>query len=250
MTKPLICAHRGLDDSAPENTLAAFAAALDKGMAIELDVQMTADGQLVIMHDPTVDRTTDGSGAVAELTLAQLKKLDAGSWYGAEFAGQQVPTLYETLELVRQRAQVSPAMALDIKQVDADFFEKICSALDKYGLMQEVVGIGAIIFSADVRRQFRQARPLFPCAVVAQTPAERDTALQDPDADWLYTRYAPTVDDIAAARDAGKRVFSSGAAVSMDLNGALAAYRAGADMVLTFQPTELANRLNSGTASG
>ena len=62
MSNSIICAHRGLDDSAPENTLAAFAAALDKGMAIEFDVQMTADGQLVIMHDQTVDRTTDGAG--------------------------------------------------------------------------------------------------------------------------------------------------------------------------------------------
>ena len=100
MPKPIICAHRGLEGIAPENTIAAFAPALERGMAIELDVQMTSDRQLVIIHDPTVDRTTDGSGPVSELSLADVKTLDAGSWFGPQFADQRVPTLDEVLELV------------------------------------------------------------------------------------------------------------------------------------------------------
>ena len=71
----------------PENTMAAFEAALKRNMAIEFDVQMTRDEQLVIMHDKTVDRTTNGSGRVSQLNLADLKALDAGSWFGPQFAG-------------------------------------------------------------------------------------------------------------------------------------------------------------------
>lgn len=93
------CAHRGDSKNAPENTLPAFASAVEKGAPqIEFDVQLTKDGELVIMHDPTVDRTTNGTGLVSELTFEELRALDAGRWFGDAFAGTQVPTLRETLE--------------------------------------------------------------------------------------------------------------------------------------------------------
>ncbi len=86
--------HRGAAATAPENTLASFRRAIALGAdAVELDVQRTADGHLVVMHDDTVDRTTDGAGRVAGLTLARIEALDAGSWKGPEFAGERVPTL-------------------------------------------------------------------------------------------------------------------------------------------------------------
>lgn len=89
---PLIIGHRGASAGAPENTLAAFALALEQGAdGVELDVQFSADGQIVIIHDATVDRTTNGTGRVADLTLAQLQALDAG-------AGQTIPTLDELFE--------------------------------------------------------------------------------------------------------------------------------------------------------
>ena len=98
-----ICAHRGASRSHPENTLAAFREAIRLGAhQIELDVQLTRDGQLVLMHDATVDRTTDGRGRVGELTLAEVKRLDAGSWKDTKFAGQRVPTLAETLNIMPQ----------------------------------------------------------------------------------------------------------------------------------------------------
>ena len=80
MPSSIIIAHRGLDEAFPENSLIAFRAALERGMAIEIDVRGTSDEELVVMHDDTVDRTTDGSGAVANMTLPELKQLDAGSW--------------------------------------------------------------------------------------------------------------------------------------------------------------------------
>lgn len=94
----LIAGHRGDRAAAPENTLPALQAALDSAMDfVETDIQLTADGVPVLIHDETVDRTTDGSGAVADLTFAQLRALDAGSWYSPRFAGVPIPSLDEFL---------------------------------------------------------------------------------------------------------------------------------------------------------
>ena len=96
-----ICAHRGASDTHPENTLAAFREAIMLGaQMIEFDVALTKDGQLVLMHDATVDRTTDGTGPVAELTLEEIQKLDAGKWKDKKFKGERVPTLQEALEMM------------------------------------------------------------------------------------------------------------------------------------------------------
>jgi glycerophosphoryl diester phosphodiesterase len=97
-----VIAHRGASGTCPENTLAAFrrAEALGAHM-IELDVQLTSDGEVVVVHDDTVDRTTDGLGAVASQTLATLKRLDAGAWFGQGFRGECVPTLAEVLAEIR-----------------------------------------------------------------------------------------------------------------------------------------------------
>ncbi|CDZ67051.1 Glycerophosphoryl diester phosphodiesterase family protein [Neorhizobium galegae bv. orientalis] len=97
--------HRGHSAGAPENTLAAFRKAFDHGGPLatcETDLSMTADGELVLMHDKTVDRTTDGHGIVQTMTYADLSKLDAGSWFGPEFACERVPSLREALELGRE----------------------------------------------------------------------------------------------------------------------------------------------------
>jgi len=96
-----ICAHRGASHTHPENTLVAFHEALRLGAhMIEFDVRRSRDGELVLMHDRTVNRTTDGKGAVAKLTLAELRELNAGSWKGEEFAGEGVPTLDEALAMM------------------------------------------------------------------------------------------------------------------------------------------------------
>ena len=96
-----ICAHRGASDTHPENTIAAFREAIRLGaQMIEFDVALTKDGKLVLMHDRTIDRTTDGSGRVEEWLLADLKKLDAGSWKNSRFEGEQIPTLGEALDLM------------------------------------------------------------------------------------------------------------------------------------------------------
>jgi glycerophosphoryl diester phosphodiesterase len=96
--RPLIMGHRGAMGTAPENTMASFKQAVELGVeAIELDVHLSKDGKVVVIHDETVDRTTNGSGEVAELTLAELQALDAGSWFDPKFAGERIPTLEEVL---------------------------------------------------------------------------------------------------------------------------------------------------------
>lgn len=94
--------HRGAAGSAPENTLASIREAIGQGAQfIEVDVQRSADGILVLMHDRTVNRTTDGRGAIGELTWDEISELDAGSSFSPEFAGEPVPSLDSMLELIR-----------------------------------------------------------------------------------------------------------------------------------------------------
>ncbi len=96
-----ICAHRGASETHPENTLAAFEEAIRLGaQMIEFDVQLTKDKVLVIMHDETVNRTTNGWGRVGNLTLKEIKHLDAGKWKSEEFEGEKVPTLKEVLHIM------------------------------------------------------------------------------------------------------------------------------------------------------
>lgn len=107
---PLVIAHRGASGSAPENTMAAFnlAIVMDSDM-IELDVQRTKDGHIVVIHDHTLKRTTNGTGQVRDFTLEEIQALDAGSWFGDEqaFAGERIPTLAEVLEAIRGKCAVN-----------------------------------------------------------------------------------------------------------------------------------------------
>jgi glycerophosphoryl diester phosphodiesterase len=109
--------HRGALSIAPENTLASFAAAREaQANGVEFDVQLSRDGALVIIHDETVDRTTDGHGAIADLTLAEIQRLDAGSRFDARFAGERIPTLQQVFDLLGTRMLLN----IEIKSKSAD----------------------------------------------------------------------------------------------------------------------------------
>jgi glycerophosphoryl diester phosphodiesterase len=110
-----VIGHRGAPTVAPEHTIPAYEAALQAGAdVLELDVHLSADDQLVVIHDRRLERTTDGRGLVREHTLRQLKRLDAGRWFGPAFAGQRIQTLSEVLERFRDRA----AFAVELKAGD------------------------------------------------------------------------------------------------------------------------------------
>jgi glycerophosphoryl diester phosphodiesterase len=137
---PLVVAHRGNSAVAPQNTLAAFEAAWRAGAgSIELDVQLTADGEVVVIHDDTVDATTDGTGALAGLSLGDVRALDAGSWFSPAFAGQRVPTLAEVVDLLHTRPGVE--LLLEVKgSWTTEQVRKVTEPLRAAGLTDRVIG--------------------------------------------------------------------------------------------------------------
>ena len=104
----VVTAHRGASYVAPENTLAAMAAAVEAGAEFaELDVGLTRDGQVVLMHDRTVDRTTNGTGDLGDHSIPELRALEAGSWFGEEFEGEPIPTLREVIQFAKGQLKLN-----------------------------------------------------------------------------------------------------------------------------------------------
>lgn len=104
----MVIAHRGFSGAAPENTLASFRAAIAAGSdMVELDARFSKDGEVVVIHDADLERTTNGRGMVAYYTLKELTRLDAGSWFGRKFAGEKIPTLAQVLDLAKGRIAVN-----------------------------------------------------------------------------------------------------------------------------------------------
>lgn len=127
-----IVAHRGLNRYAPENTFAAFALCAELGFAyIELDVRTTADGVLVVMHDETLDRTTNGSGRVRDKTWEELRTLDAGSWFGPAYTGQRVPRLDDVIAWAKGRIGIY----FDVKDADP---RALIDLVDRHGVHSSV----------------------------------------------------------------------------------------------------------------
>jgi glycerophosphoryl diester phosphodiesterase len=101
-------AHRGASGHAPQNTLAAFLLAAEMGAdGVELDVHLAKDGEVVVVHDATVDATTDGQGRVGSMTVSELQTLDAGGWYSEQFAGEHIPTLQEVFDAIGHRLLIN-----------------------------------------------------------------------------------------------------------------------------------------------
>lgn len=138
--KTLVIAHRGDSKNAPENTIAAFKRAMELGAdGIELDVQLTKDGHLVVIHDETVDRTTNGEGFVKDFTLEEIKKLDAGIKFGEKFAGERIPTLYEVFELIEDKDFL---VNIEIKSgivLYPGIEEKLIKAIKEYNFEERVI---------------------------------------------------------------------------------------------------------------
>ena len=141
-----VAAHRGWSELYPENTMLAFRKALEVGVdQIETDIRITADGELVCIHDETVDRTTNGSGKVCDKTFAELRALDAGIKKGEEFSGERIPTFIELMELVKDH----PTITLDIELKERpgngndkaayEVCDRVLATVDEYGFTDRVV---------------------------------------------------------------------------------------------------------------
>jgi glycerophosphoryl diester phosphodiesterase len=151
-----ICGHRGHSVAAPENTLAAFRAAQSLGGTVcETDLALTSDGELLLIHEEPVDRTTDGRGRVAALSSAEISALDAGSWFSPEFAGERIPTLRSALELAREIG-IMLQVELKIHGRDEALFARLAPLLD------ELDAHGLVQFSSFDFRQLRDVKREIP----------------------------------------------------------------------------------------
>jgi glycerophosphoryl diester phosphodiesterase len=135
--KPLNIGHRGAMGVAPENTLASFAIAIKQGaQAIELDVQMSNDGELLVCHDDSLNRTTDRHGYIRDLNARDIRTADAGAWFADSFAGEKIPFLEEVLQLIPTEIMVN----IEVKETkDSRMMQRLVELLNDYGRMQHSV---------------------------------------------------------------------------------------------------------------
>jgi len=142
-TRPLLIGHRGYPALCPENTLASFEGAMQAGCdMIELDVTLTKDRKVVVIHDDTLDRTTNGKGPVSGHALEEIKALDAGSWFDARFAAERVPELWEVMELTAGRCMLNIEIKDSAFEEDfpADAIEhQVVKLVRKSGAMDRVI---------------------------------------------------------------------------------------------------------------
>jgi glycerophosphoryl diester phosphodiesterase len=137
--QPVIFAHRGASNYAPENTIAAFELAVTQGAeAIELDAKLCADGHVIVIHDQSLDRTTNGTGKVLETPLDALKELDAGRWFGENYQGESIPTLDEVFEAVGKRIFINVELTNYATPKD-QLPDKVAALVKRHSLEQQIL---------------------------------------------------------------------------------------------------------------
>ena len=176
---------------APENTVASFISARGKADLMELDAQITSDGQFVVMHDSTVDRTTDGTGAIATNTLAKLKLLDAGSWFAPQFTGERIPTLEEAVQaiipygtpLIEQKAGSAASYVAELQRLGVvtnvvlqSFDWAFLTAVHALEPNLRLCALGSGTLSADLPHQHHQRRRAHHCLGAVRHHEQRSRA--------------------------------------------------------------------------
>ena len=206
-------AHRGLVHLAPENTLSSFAVALELHLDIELDVYLTADKKVVVLHDQRVDRTTDGTGDVTQMTLAEIKKLDAGSWFDPAFVGERIPTLGETFAFIKERQKRPTTVAINMKTISPGIEERVVQEVVRHGMLDQVFCFG---MDSDSNARFKKANPRIPTAVHTQygqlnlhRPADWKEAAANPHSEVFWIGFMPSPEQISQAHAQGKRIWIS-----------------------------------------
>jgi glycerophosphoryl diester phosphodiesterase len=234
---PIVVGHRGLPKHAPEETHANFAACIELRVSIELDVRRTRDGQLVCIHDDTVNRTTTGTGKVAELSLRELRQFDAGKKFDPLFTGERIPTLEDVFALIRDRKATSLLVAVDLKVPDCEV--DVVKLAEKYGVLKQLVFIGITIEKSAVRETLLEASKDAACAALCPSADKLGDAIADKTCSWVYVRFIPTADEVKKIHAAGKKVFLVGPLVMGNEPENWAKGRAaGVDAILTDYPLE------------
>jgi glycerophosphoryl diester phosphodiesterase len=159
LPRPTIFAHRGASAYAPENTLVAFELAVaQKADAIEFDVKLSSDDQVVVIHDQTVDRTTNGTGRVQDLPLAALQELDAGSYFDSAYQGESIPTLSQVFETVGRKLFIN--IELTNYSSTSDFLpERVAELTRLHGLVDNIIFSS---FNPMVLRRIHRILPTVP----------------------------------------------------------------------------------------
>ncbi|CAK9014915.1 Putative glycerophosphodiester phosphodiesterase YhdW (Glycerophosphoryl diester phosphodiesterase) [Durusdinium trenchii] len=235
---PIPIAHRGLLHHAPENTLPAFAVCLELGMGLELDIRTTKDGHLVVLHDDNVERTTDGpSQSVRDMTLAELKQLDAGSWFDEAFTGERIPTLDETLSLIARRKQRRTIIALNVKHVTREGEAQLVALVEQHKLLSESFAFDQ---GNEVSRRLKKLNPAFRIGQNVNRQSI-DGRLTEGLLDCFLLTATPTAEEVSRLHRHGKLVLfnyaGSGAARRNSETWRKAA-AAGIDGLLTDYPLE------------
>jgi len=136
---PILLAHRGDKLHAPENTLPAFKQAIEKGAdGVELDVKLTADRHVIVLHDSTVDRTTDGKGRAASMTLEALRQLDAGRWFDKKFSGAKIPLIEEVFETVGRHKIINVELK-NYSNPYNDLVMKVCESIKRHNNQEQII---------------------------------------------------------------------------------------------------------------
>lgn len=153
-----VIGHQGSCGDRPSNTLASYRRAIEAGATIgETDVRTTKDGELVCCHDADLARTTNGKGLIRDRTLAEIKELDAGSWFDAKYKGERIPTLGEVLQLCKGKMHVM----LDLKESGAKYAERITAEVRKHGEPKEIVlGVRSVEHARLFRKLLPEARQI------------------------------------------------------------------------------------------
>ncbi len=201
--EPIAVAHRGLSRHAPENTLPAFSTCVDLGIGIELDIRTTQDGRLVVLHDDTVGRTTNGRNvSIRQLTLAAAQKLDAGSWFGPTFKNVRIPTLEEALSLVAARKREPTILALNVKQLSPAGEQAFVDLVAKYDLFAESFAFDQ---NAAMSRRLKKIDPRMRIGRnVGRNDVER--RLRENDLDVFLLTFAPDKKTVERLHRHGKQV--------------------------------------------
>jgi len=221
----LVIAHRGASAAAPENTLAAFRLAADLGAdGVELDVRRTVDGQLVVIHDASVDRTTDGTGRVAALTLDQLRRFDAGRKFGPPFRGERIPLLSKVFEVLGGR------LLVDVEVKAAGVEAALLDLIRKTQMMDSVL---ISSFDAQVVAHVRDLAPEMPAGLL-QSAADPYAAVSVRATAYLPEVTALTADVVASCRSHGLRVITWTVRTEEEARQAL---RVGVDGIIADDPT-------------
>lgn len=199
----LLIAHRGLLRHAPENTLPAFAACLELGMGFELDIRTTRDGKLVVLHDATPGRTTDGPDRpLTDFTWNQVRQWDAGSWFSPRFSGLRIPSLEETFALIRERQRGATIIALNIKHITREGEKELVRLLAEYSLLES-----SFAFDQNIECS-RRLKNLEPRIRIGQNVRrdELQARLDGKLIDTFLLSFVPSEEEVKLLREPGKTI--------------------------------------------